>query len=126
MPGQMRTCQTSVPYFAELIIMSFKCEYCGAHSTDTKTNGEIKENCVVITLEASGPIDLKRDLFKVLISLIFRVKLVLFNYLILISKWIMEHSEVSSLLLKDFYKKYTTIFIPTIHFVIVTLNLLQI
>ncbi len=33
MPGQMKMCQTSVPYFTDLVIMSFKCEYCGAHST---------------------------------------------------------------------------------------------
>ena len=33
LPGQMRTCQISVPYFSDLVIMSFRCEYCGAHST---------------------------------------------------------------------------------------------
>jgi hypothetical protein len=32
--------------------MSFKCDYCGAHSTETKTNGEITENACVITLKA--------------------------------------------------------------------------
>lgn len=39
MPGQMKMCQTSVPYFTDLVIMSFKCEYCGAHSTETKNSG---------------------------------------------------------------------------------------
>ena len=33
MPGETRMCQTSVPYFSDLIIMSFSCDYCGAHST---------------------------------------------------------------------------------------------
>lgn len=39
LPGQEKMCQTSVPYFKDLIIMSFKCDYCGAHSTETKTSG---------------------------------------------------------------------------------------
>lgn len=62
----MKMCQTSIPYFKDLIIMSFKCEYCGAHSTDTKTSGEISENACIITLKAEGNDDLKRDLFKVI------------------------------------------------------------
>lgn len=39
MVGHMKMCQTSVPYFTDLIIMSFACDYCGAHSTETKTTG---------------------------------------------------------------------------------------
>ena len=33
MMGETKMCQISVPYFSDIIIMSFKCEYCGAHST---------------------------------------------------------------------------------------------
>ena len=73
MMGEMRMCQTSVPYFSDLVIMSFTCDYCGAHSAETKNSGEVKENASVITLKVQGDIDLKRDLFKVALFL-FRVK----------------------------------------------------
>lgn len=43
MPGEMKLCETSIPYFTDLIIMSFTCEYCGAHSVETKNNGEVSE-----------------------------------------------------------------------------------
>jgi zinc finger protein len=75
-------CQTSVPYFTDLIIMSFKCEYCGAHSTETKNSGEITENACVITLKAEGDDDLKRDLFKVLFNFKLRAKHVVSTFLI--------------------------------------------
>ena len=65
MIGQMKMCQTSVPYFTDLIIMSFVCDYCGAHTTETKTTGEVSEKALTITLKAEGDDDLKRDLFKV-------------------------------------------------------------
>ena len=59
-------CQVSVPYFTDLVIMSFVCDYCGAHSTETKNAGEIKEEGCKITLDCQNDDDLKRDLFKVL------------------------------------------------------------
>lgn len=57
-------CEISVPYFSDLIIMSFKCEYCGAHSTETKSSGEVTEKASILTLNVEGDVDLKRDLFK--------------------------------------------------------------
>ena len=42
MMGETRMCQTSIPFFTDLIIMSFSCDYCGAHSTETKNSGEIR------------------------------------------------------------------------------------
>jgi C4-type Zn-finger protein len=65
MMGETRMCEISVPYFTDLIIMSFRCEYCGAHSAETKGCGEVKENASIITLNVEGDADLKRDLFKV-------------------------------------------------------------
>jgi zinc finger protein len=50
MPGQMKLCQTNIPHFTDLIIMSFSCDFCGAHSTDTKTSGVITDKSIVITL----------------------------------------------------------------------------
>lgn len=32
-------CTIEIPYFKELIVMSFLCEYCGAHSTEVKPGG---------------------------------------------------------------------------------------
>lgn len=64
MPGQMKMCQTSVPYFTDMIIMSFVCDHCGAHSTETKITGDVKEEGCIITLKCDTEADLKRDLFK--------------------------------------------------------------
>lgn len=60
----MKMCSTNIPYFSDLVIMSFSCEFCGAHTTDTKNSGEIGELASTITLNAEGDKDLKRDLFK--------------------------------------------------------------
>lgn len=57
-------CETSIPYFKDLIIMSFKCDHCGAHSTETKTSGNIEDFGVKIVLKNPDAEDLKRDLFK--------------------------------------------------------------
>jgi zinc finger protein len=46
----MKLCQTNIPHFTDLIIMSFTCDFCGAHSTDTKTSGAITDKSIVITL----------------------------------------------------------------------------
>lgn len=64
MMGEMRLCETSIPYFTDLVIMSFSCEYCGAHSVETKNSGDVSEQALEITLKVDSEIDLKRDLFK--------------------------------------------------------------
>ena len=64
MPGLMKLCQTSIPHFTDLIIMSFSCDFCGAHSTETKNSGIITNKSSTITLKAIYLTDLKRDLFK--------------------------------------------------------------
>lgn len=64
MPGEMKLCQTNIPHFRDLIIMSFSCDYCGAHSTDTKTSGVITDKSTTITLNVTGSADVKRDLYK--------------------------------------------------------------
>jgi len=64
MPGEMKSCRTAIPYFTDLLIMSFKCDYCGHHSTDTKNSSEMTNKALTITLKASDEQDLKRQLFK--------------------------------------------------------------
>lgn len=64
MAGKMVTCRTSVPHFTDFIIMSFSCEYCGHHSTETKNSSGVGKEALVITLNVEHEGDLKRDLFK--------------------------------------------------------------
>jgi zinc finger protein len=64
MPGEMKTCRISVPYFSDIVVMSFSCDNCGHHTTETKNSGEIGDKALIITLNADNPADLKRDLFK--------------------------------------------------------------
>lgn len=64
MPGQLASCRTSVPYFTDFIIMSFTCDHCGHHSTETKNSSEIGKQALVLTLNVEDEKDLKRDLFK--------------------------------------------------------------
>ena len=67
-PGQSRTCLISIPYFKELIISCFKCDYdnCGYKDVEIKGGGGISEKARKITLKVNKPSDLNRDLFKVL------------------------------------------------------------
>ena len=37
--GESKMCTISIPYFKELIIMSFSCENCGMKSREVKTGG---------------------------------------------------------------------------------------
>lgn len=48
--GSCQMCSSSIPYFKEIIIMSFSCEYCGAHSTEVKTGGALSKRGRKITL----------------------------------------------------------------------------
>ena len=64
MPGLMKMCQTSIPHFSDLIIMSFSCDHCGAHTTETKNSKDAGDNCTTFVLKATSMTDLKRDLFK--------------------------------------------------------------
>lgn len=57
-------CTTSIPYFKELIIMSFLCGFCGTKSTEVKAGGEVSEFGKEITLVISCEDDIRRDLFK--------------------------------------------------------------
>ena len=68
-------CTIEIPYFKELIVMSFLCEFCGAHSTEVKAGGyqfifllffirAISDNGKKITLTVKSDNELKRELFK--------------------------------------------------------------
>jgi len=57
-------CTTSIPYFKEIVVMAFTCDYCGARSSEVKVGGEISEKGKKIVLKVQKLEDLKRDLFK--------------------------------------------------------------
>jgi len=44
-------CIIDIPYFKEVTIMSFNCDYCGARNSEVKCGGGISEKGVRITLE---------------------------------------------------------------------------
>lgn len=114
-------CQTSVPYFTDLVIMSFKCEYCGAHSAETKNSGEVLAKASVLTLKVEQDIDLKRDLFKVYF-LLFRVKHVQSIFQILSYSCVWELLEEFSQLLRDSSKRFKTILMRLTSSLIVILS----
>jgi len=62
--GETRMCTTSIPYFKEIIIMAFTCEFCGTHSAEVKVGGEMSEQGRKIVLHVNSDADLQRDLFK--------------------------------------------------------------
>lgn len=47
-------CTTSVPYFKELIVMSFLCNYCGTKSTEVKPGGEMSSYGRIITIKVES------------------------------------------------------------------------
>lgn len=57
-------CTISIPYFKDVMIMSFLCSHCNARTTEVKSGGEITPHGKIITLKVKSEIDLKRDLFK--------------------------------------------------------------
>ena len=62
--SEMRTFQCEIPFFKEVIIMSFKCHHCGYKDTEVKIGGEVSPTAKKITLTVSDPEDLNRDIFK--------------------------------------------------------------
>lgn len=62
--GEIRTCIFSIPYFKELLISCFKCEYCGYKNVDVRGGGGISEKGTKLTLKVEKQEDLNRDIFK--------------------------------------------------------------
>jgi zinc finger protein len=62
--SEMRSYQCEIPFFKEIIIMSFKCHHCGYKDTEVKIGGEISKTAKRITLSVTEAEDLNRDIFK--------------------------------------------------------------
>ena len=64
--GELKTCQTDIPFFKEVVIMAFSCENCGFRSNEIKAGGAVPEKGTVHTLTITGkdPTDMHRDILK--------------------------------------------------------------
>lgn len=62
--GNVQMCFSSIPFFKEIIIMAFVCDYCGYRNSEIKQGGGIGDKAKKITYKLSDPADLNRDVFK--------------------------------------------------------------
>lgn len=62
--GQANMCFATIPFFKEIIIMAFHCDYCGYRSTEVKQGGGISDKATRIILKVEKEEDLNRDVFK--------------------------------------------------------------
>jgi zinc finger protein len=63
-PGEVKMCIATIPYFKEIIIMAFSCDFCGHKSTEIKQGGGISAKATKITFDVKTATDLNRDVFK--------------------------------------------------------------
>ncbi|EDW58040.1 zinc finger protein ZPR1 [Drosophila virilis] len=58
--GITRLLPTKIPFFREVVLMSFKCEHCGHMNNEMQSASEIQKNGVRIELDVQKPSDLNR------------------------------------------------------------------
>ncbi|KAI0352359.1 zf-ZPR1-domain-containing protein [Trametes cingulata] len=62
--GVTRLLLTSIPYFREIIVMSFRCEHCGFSNNEVQSAGSIRPEGTVYTVRVLGREDLDRQVVK--------------------------------------------------------------
>ncbi|KAJ9096577.1 hypothetical protein QFC19_007109 [Naganishia cerealis] len=62
--GTTRMLLTVIPYFREVIVMSFHCDHCGNSNTEIQQAGEIQTKGCVHTVHVLDPSDLNRQVVK--------------------------------------------------------------
>ncbi|KIK23685.1 hypothetical protein PISMIDRAFT_679144 [Pisolithus microcarpus 441] len=62
--GITRMMLTSIPYFKEVIVMSFRCEHCGSANNEIQSAGTIKDEGVLYTLKVLHRADLDRQIVR--------------------------------------------------------------
>ncbi|KAL8861710.1 MAG: hypothetical protein Q9178_001911 [Gyalolechia marmorata] len=62
--GETRLFLTKIPYFREIIIMSFSCDHCGFENTDIQSAGQIQERGAKYTLKVTEVDDMERQIVK--------------------------------------------------------------
>jgi zinc finger protein len=62
--GDAQMCLSTIPFFKEIIIMAFSCEFCGYRNTEIKHGGGMSDHATKIVFNVNSEKDLNRDLFK--------------------------------------------------------------
>ncbi|KAI4109659.1 MAG: hypothetical protein L6R37_000346 [Teloschistes peruensis] len=62
--GETRLLLTKIPYFREVILMSFSCDHCGFSNTEVKSAGEIQERGAKYSLDVRDLDDMQRQIVK--------------------------------------------------------------
>ncbi|WWC94185.1 hypothetical protein V866_001025 [Kwoniella sp. B9012] len=62
--GTTRLLLTTIPYFKEIVVSSFRCDHCGHRDTEIQSAGEIQPKGVVYTVHLLTRDDLNRQLVK--------------------------------------------------------------
>ncbi|KAG6853781.1 hypothetical protein C0991_001369 [Blastosporella zonata] len=62
--GVTRLMLTSIPYFREVIVMSFRCEHCGTSNNEIQSAGTIQEEGTVYTARILARSDLDRQIVR--------------------------------------------------------------
>ena len=64
--GFMKSCQTNIPHFKDVVILAYNCDDCGYRTNEIKAGGGVPEKGCRWTLVVTGtkPEDLHRDILK--------------------------------------------------------------
>ncbi|KAK5112625.1 hypothetical protein LTR62_003940 [Meristemomyces frigidus] len=62
--GTTRLLLTRIPFFREIVIMSFSCEHCGFHNNEIQSAGEIQPKGIKYALRVEKESDLQRQVVK--------------------------------------------------------------
>lgn len=62
--GTTKLLLTLIPYFREVILMSFECEHCGFKNSEVQFGGKVQEQGAKIELNVTDSEDLNRQLIK--------------------------------------------------------------
>ncbi|KAL8738146.1 MAG: hypothetical protein Q9181_001004 [Wetmoreana brouardii] len=62
--GETRLLLTKIPYFREVILMSFACDHCGFKNTEVKSAGQIQERGAKYSLKVADEEDMQRQIVK--------------------------------------------------------------
>lgn len=62
--GMTRLLLCSIPFFKDIVVMSFSCDNCGFKNNEVQSAGSLAEKGVKITLKVTGPELLSREIVK--------------------------------------------------------------
>lgn len=62
--GVTRMLLTKIPFFREIVIMSFECPHCGLHNNEIQSAGEIQQKAAKYAFKVENNADLQRQVVK--------------------------------------------------------------